>query len=93
MPTLSLKPTYKSVKDYYAVLEGFARLGVRHESAVRAAGGVDADAGVCVNPRGKRGIVVDGAPVDGFRLMHGRWEAKDEDLSERPRQPIFYGLY
>ena len=34
MPTLSLKPMHKSVKDYYAVLEGVARLGVAHGSAV-----------------------------------------------------------
>ena len=37
MPTPNLKPTHKSVKDYYAALERFAQLGVRHESAVRAA--------------------------------------------------------
>ena len=37
MSTLNLKPTHKPVKDYYAALERFAQLGVRHESAVRAA--------------------------------------------------------
>lgn len=37
MATLNLKPTHKAVRDYYAALEGFAQLGVRHEGAVRVA--------------------------------------------------------
>ena len=37
MPTLSLKPTHKSVKIYYAALDQFAKLGVTHETAVRTA--------------------------------------------------------
>ena len=40
---------------------------------------MDAGAGVCGQPAGEGGIVVDGALVDGFRLIHGCWEAKDED--------------
>ena len=36
MPTLNLKPTHKSVKSYYAALDQFAKLGVTHETAVRA---------------------------------------------------------
>ena len=34
---INLKPTRKAVKDCYAVLEQFARLGVKQESAVRTA--------------------------------------------------------
>ena len=36
MPSLNLKLTYKAIKDYCTALEGFARLGVRHEGAMRA---------------------------------------------------------
>ena len=90
MPVLNLKPTHKAVKDYYAALERFARLGVTHESAVRAAfqGLLESCARQCgwtlvpefalSGRRGKR-IVVDGALVDDFRLTHGYWEAKDID--------------
>ncbi len=37
MPTLNLKPTHKPIREYYAALERFDRLGVSHESAARAA--------------------------------------------------------
>ncbi len=37
MPTLTLKPTHKPIRAYYAALERFDRLGVSHESAVRSA--------------------------------------------------------
>jgi len=36
MPTIDLKANHKAVKDYYAGLEEFHRLGVKHETAVRA---------------------------------------------------------
>lgn len=88
MPTLNLKPTHKSVKTYYAALDQFAKLGVTHETAVRAAfqallencarqckWTLVPEFGVSTG-RGKR-IVVDGALVDDFRLTHGYWEAKD----------------
>ena len=94
MPTLNLKPTHKPthkpIKAYYAALDQFARLGVTHESAVRAAfqGLLESCARQCgwtlvlehtiSLRRGKR-IVVDGALVDDFRLAHGYWEAKDID--------------
>lgn len=88
MPTLNLKPTHKSVKTYYAALNQFAKLGVTHETAVRAAfqGLLEHCARQCKwtlvpeygvsTGRGKR-IVVDGALVDDYRLTHGYWEAKD----------------
>ena len=88
MPTLNLKPTHKPVKTYYAALDQFAKLGVTHETAVRAAfqsllehyarqckWTLVPEYGVSTG-RGKR-IVVDGALVDDFRLTHGYWEAKD----------------
>ncbi len=37
MPTLTLKPTHKPIRAYYAALERFDRLGVSHESAARSA--------------------------------------------------------
>ncbi len=88
MPTLNLKPTHKPIKTYYTALDQFAKLGVTHETAVRAAfqGLLENCARQCKwtlvpeygvsTGRGKR-IVVDGALVDDFRLTHGYWEAKD----------------
>ncbi|MYC94849.1 MAG: N-6 DNA methylase [Caldilineaceae bacterium SB0661_bin_32] len=88
MPTLNLKPSHKPVKTYYTALDQFAKLGVTHETAVRAAfqallencarqckWTLVPEYGVSTG-RGKR-IVVDGALVDDFRLTHGYWEAKD----------------
>ena len=88
MPTLNLKPTHKSVKDYYAALDRFANLGVTHETAVRAAFQtlLEHCARQCgwtlvpehaLNPRRGKRIVIDGALIDDFRLTHGYWEAKD----------------
>ena len=37
MTSLNLKPTHKPVKTYYAALDQFAKLGVTHETAGRAA--------------------------------------------------------
>ena len=74
MPTLNLKPTHKSVKDYYAALDDFARLGVTHETAVRAAFQKLLDHCArqvswtlvpehAVNPRGSKRVVVDGQAI------------------------------
>ena len=90
MPTLTLKPTHKPVKSYYAALDQFARLGVTHETAVRAAFQtlLETCARQCgwtlvpefaLNTRRGKRIVADGALVDDFRLTHGYWEAKDID--------------
>jgi hypothetical protein len=37
MPTLELKPTHKVVTAYYDNLAKFAKLGIKHEGAVRSA--------------------------------------------------------
>ena len=88
MPTLNLKPTHKPIKNYYAALDQFNRLGVTHETAVRSA--FQSLLQHCARqfkwtlvpehsmnaPRNKR-IAVDGALIDDFRLPHGYWEAKD----------------
>ena len=88
MPTLNLKPTHKPVKTYYAALAQFARLGITHETAVRAAfqSLLEHCARQCgwtlvpehaLSTRRNKRIVVDGALIDDFRLTHGYWEAKD----------------
>ena len=90
MPTLNLKPTHKPIKDYYAALDQFNRLGVTHETAVRSA--FQSLLQHCARQfnwtlvpehsmPGNRNkwIAVDGALIDDFKLPHGYWEAKDED--------------
>lgn len=37
MRTLALKPSHKRIAAYHASLADFAKLGVKHETAVRAA--------------------------------------------------------
>ena len=37
MPSLSLKPSHKPIKNYYEALDGYAKLGVVHEGAVLSA--------------------------------------------------------
>ena len=88
MPTLNLKPSHKPIKNYYAALDQFDRLGVTHETAVRSA--FQSLLQHCAQklnwtlvpehsmnaPRNKR-IAVDGALIDDFKLAHGYWEAKD----------------
>ena len=88
MPSLTLKPTHKSIKAYYAALKQFDRLGVTHETAVRSA--FQSLLEHCarqfnwtlvpehsITVHRNRRIVVDGALIDDFQLPHGYWEAKD----------------
>ncbi len=88
MSTLNLKPTHKSVKDYYAALDQFNRLGVTHETAVRSAfqsllESCGKQSKLTLVPEhsikraGNKRIVVDGALIGDFELAHGYWEAKD----------------
>ena len=88
MPPLNLKPTHKPVRDYYTALNRYAQLGVTHETAVRSAFqfllescGRQFDWTLVpehsMNGDQNKRIVVDGALIDGFRLIHGYWEAKD----------------
>jgi hypothetical protein len=77
MPTLDLKTNHKAVKEYYAGLEEFHRLGVTHETAVRAA--FQRLLEHCCRQtkwtfvgeykylrKGQRPLSVDGAAVDGW---------------------------
>ena len=88
MLSLTLKPTHKPIKAYYAALKQFDRLDVTHETAVRSA--FQSLLEYCARQfnltlvpehsitvhRNKR-IVVDGVLIDDFQLPHGYWEAKD----------------
>ena len=35
MPPLNIKPTHKPIKNYYAELEAYTKIGAKHEGAVR----------------------------------------------------------
>ena len=99
MPTLNIKPTHKPIKNYYAELEEYAKVGAEHEGAVRTAFQNllqhycrQADLIlVCEKTRytpEKRRIQIDGEVVDAFDLPHGHWEAKDthDDLPTEARK-------
>ena len=88
MPTLNIKPTHKPIKNYYAELKEYQKIGAEHEGAVRIAfqnllqhycRQVNLIL-VCEKTRqtktNKR-IRLDGEVVDAFGLPHGHWEAKD----------------
>ena len=88
MPTLTLKPTHKPIRDYYTALDRYTQLGVTHETAVSSAFqfllescGRQFDWTLVpehsMTGDLNRRIVIDGALIDGFRLIHGYWEAKD----------------
>ena len=88
MATLNLKPTNKPIQDYYDALDQFDQLGFTHETAVRSAfQSLLQHCGRAFNwtlvpeysmaLRQNRRIVIDGALIDDFNLIHGYWEAKD----------------
>ena len=99
MPTPNIKPTHKPIKNYYAELEAYTKIGAEHEGAVRTAFQTllqhycrQADLIlVCEKTRytkTNRRIQVDGEVVDAFDLPHGHWEAKDtqDDLPTEARR-------
>ncbi|AFM26103.1 type ISP restriction/modification enzyme [Desulfomonile tiedjei] len=104
MPTLDLKTNHKAVKEYYAGLEEFHRLGVIHETAVRAA--FQRLLEHCCKQtkwtfvgeykylrKGQRPLSVDGAAVDGFKIPQAYWEAKDtqDDLPKEVQKKFEKG--
>jgi predicted helicase len=85
-----LSPPKKALDLYQQSLADFARLGAKHETAVRSAFQVLLDdcARQCgwklvpeypVLRRGRHPLRVDGAVMSQFNLPHGLWEAKDAD--------------
>ena len=101
---MNLKPTHKAVKDYYAALNQYARLGITNEGAVRSA--CQSLLESCARQekwtlvpehsmtglRNKR-ISVDGAMIDKFERLRGYWEAKDmnDDLPTEIRRKFGKG--
>ncbi len=111
---MNLKPTHKPIREYYAALERFDRLGVTHESAAPAAFQAllehcarqcawtlapehaiapFSSRGASNTARGNKRIIVDGALIDDFQLIHGIWEAKDihDDLLSAARRKFEAG--
>lgn len=99
-----MKPTHKSVTEYYSALQQFKSLNVSHETAVRAAFQNLLDAcgrqfgwklvGEWPIKRAKgHALRADGALVDEFRLTHGFWEAKDakDDLRKEAKKKLDAG--
>ena len=94
MKTLNLKANHKSVRDYYAKISNLTELGVSHEGAVSPA--FASLIRHCASQFNQtliekyalktnaHSIIVDGALVDTFSLVHGYWEAKDitDDLDK-----------
>ena len=88
MPHLNIKPTHKPIKNYYAELDAYTKIGAEHEGAVRTAFQSLLQHYcrqvhlilVCEKTRHtkqNRRIRLDGEVVDAFGLPHGHWEAKD----------------
>ncbi len=92
MPTLTLKPTHKAVTAYYDSLAKFAKLGIKHETAVRSAFHELLEH--CarqfdwklvpeyqIKRKGAKPLAADGAILtcvgDQPLLVRGYWEAKD----------------
>ena len=85
---LNIKTTHKPIKNYYAELKKFTKLGAQHEGAVRVAFqtllqyycGQRNLTLICektrTTPNGNH-IRIDGEIVTDFGLIFGHWEAKD----------------
>jgi predicted helicase len=104
MPTLELKPTHKQVAVYYESLARFAKLGIKHESAVRSA--FQELLEYCarqfdwklvpeypIKRKGKADAKADGALLDTSGLKRGLWEAKDsaDDLDKEIKHKFAIG--
>ena len=101
---LNIKPTHKPIKNYYAELKQFTKLGAQHEGAVRVAFqnllqyycGQRNLTLICektrTTPNGNH-IRIDGEIVTDFGLIFGHWEAKDllDDLPAEAQQKFATG--
>ncbi len=99
---MNLKPTHKPIKNYYAELREYAKVGAEHEGAVRTAFQnllqhycrqanlilICEKTHTFPDKGGYRRIRLDGEVVDAFDLPHGHWEAKDthDDLPTEARK-------
>jgi predicted helicase len=104
MPTLELKPTHKVVAAYYDNLEKFAKLGIKHETAVRSAFHELLEhcarqfdwklvPEFAIKRKGQADAKADGALLDNYGLNHGLWEAKDsaDDLDKEIKHKFSVG--
>jgi type I restriction-modification system DNA methylase subunit len=104
MPTLTLKPQHKVVSAYYDNLAKFAKLGIKHETAVRSA--FQELLEHCarqfdwklvpeyrIKRKGQADASADGALLDNYGLNHGLWEAKDsaDDLEKEIKHKFSIG--
>ena len=101
---LNIKPTHKPIKNYYAELKQFTKLGAQHEGAVRVAfqnllqhyATLRGLTLICektrTTPNGNH-IRIDGEIVTDFGLIFGHWEAKDllDDLPVEAQQKFAIG--
>ena len=90
MPKLNLKPTHKTIRDYYTTLQQYKQHDIRHEGAVSSPFEVLLhDCAKQINATlvpqytmhtaaGNR-IVIDGVVLDEYGLPLAYWEAKDID--------------
>jgi predicted helicase len=104
MPSLTLKPTHKAVTTYYDSLAKFAKLGIKHETAVRSAFqellehcARQFDRKLVpeyrIRRKGQSDISADGALLDNYGLIRGLWEAKDsaDDLEKEIKRKFAVG--
>lgn len=103
MNHLQLKPSYKVVQGYYDEIRQLGNLNLFHEGAVSPS--FASLLRYCarqfnwtlaeqyhMKPHGKP-IIVDGALLDQFKLLHGVWEAKDsqDDLDREVKKKFRAG--
>jgi predicted helicase len=102
--TLDLKPAHKAVSTYYDSLAKFEKLGIKYETAVRAAFHELLDhcaqqfdwklvADYPVRRKGQADLKPDGTLLDNYGLTHGHWEAKDtdDDLNQEIKKKFALG--
>jgi type I restriction-modification system DNA methylase subunit len=104
MPSLTLKSTHKAVGAYYDSLAKFAKLGIKHETAVRSAFQELLEhcarqfdwklvPEYAIKRKGQADAKADGALLDNYGLNHGLWEAKDsaDDLDKEIKHKFSIG--
>ena len=103
MPSLSLKPSHKPIKNYYEALDRYGKLGIVHEGAVLSAFqqllescgrqfDLTLEQQFAIKRSQKQPIRIDGALVDIYRLPRAYWEAKDskDDLKKEVQKKLMH---
>ena len=101
--SLNLKTSHKPIKDYFEAINNLSSRGVSHEGAVspvfasllRYCGAQFGQTLIEKSAYKHNGhtLIIDGALVDGFNLVHGYWEAKDsnDDLDKEIKKKFAVG--